>query len=537
MKKSVKIAVVALCAAFAALSAGALAACNDDNTGTRETAGIRYELTESGDSYIVKGSAEKAETTVEIPEVYHELPVTAIDNSVFQDCKNLTSVTMPDTITAIGDRAFNGCEALGSITLPAQLTELGQNVFENCTSLEEVKIPASLENIGANAFSGCVQLASVDFGEQSSLSTIDSSAFKGCVKLQSITLPSTDAADGLSIGPSAFKGCSLLAEATFSDDVVSIGGDAFEGCKISSLTFGADSKLDSIGEYAFQHCKSLAAITLPASLSSVGWNAFYDTAYYDAPASWTGDSLKIDGCLVSVKPQAEGEYTLPEGVSVIAASAFYNCGKLTSAVLGEGLKNIGIHAFLYCGELLKISLPQSLVSIGDYAFKDCNKLVEIKNESALDIKASSDEVFGGIGKNAKNIYKGGAGESRIFADGDCTVYDDGEKAILLSCSASGELIRLPEMLHGKSNYEIFDHAFSSHADLKRVVLPTAVTGIGSSSFPSGIKAYYKGDKDGWTKITGRLSLSNVYYFSAGAPEGKDKYWHDDGGEIVEWQTA
>ena len=65
--------------------------------------------------------------------------ITSGDSIVFNafwfNGKNLTSVTIPDSVTSIDNCAFKDCTSLTSITIPASVTTLGLYVFEGCSSL------------------------------------------------------------------------------------------------------------------------------------------------------------------------------------------------------------------------------------------------------------------------------------------------------------------------------------------------------------------------------------------------------------------
>ena len=73
----------------------------------------------------------------------------------------------------------------------------------------------------------------------------------------------------ISIGDSAFEGCSSLTEITIGNSVTSIGYEAFEGC--SSLTeITIPDSVTSIGKRAFWGCSSLTEITIGNSVTSIG---------------------------------------------------------------------------------------------------------------------------------------------------------------------------------------------------------------------------------------------------------------------------
>ena len=66
---------------------------------------------------------------VVIPEsaVYKGIsyPVTSIGSMAFNNCSDLTSVTIPNTVTSIDDSAFRYCTSLTSVTIPSSVTSIG----------------------------------------------------------------------------------------------------------------------------------------------------------------------------------------------------------------------------------------------------------------------------------------------------------------------------------------------------------------------------------------------------------------------------
>ena len=128
--------------------------------------------------------------------------LTTLTDSVFKECGNLASITIPESVTRIERHAFYKCSQLTPITLPAAVTEVGQEAFRECTSITSVILPASVSHIGDYAFYQCSQLHTFTCVAGSSLQSIGSAAFQQTTALASITLPASVS----SIGDSAFDG-------------------------------------------------------------------------------------------------------------------------------------------------------------------------------------------------------------------------------------------------------------------------------------------------------------------------------------------
>lgn len=138
-----------------------------------------------------------------------EYLVTALDDHAFDECRQLTGITLPSSITTIGEQCFAFCTQLTSIVLPSSLTALSDHCFYCCYKLASVTIPSSVTSIGRYCFEGCGSLTSIDI--PSSVTSLGEACFDECSGLTSLTIPSSVQ----KVGPSCLMRCSNLESLTF----------------------------------------------------------------------------------------------------------------------------------------------------------------------------------------------------------------------------------------------------------------------------------------------------------------------------------
>ena len=156
----------------------------------------------------------------------------------------------------------------------------------------------SVVSIGDSAFIGCTALKSVRF--EASIKSIRSHAFAYCTALKSVQFE----APIESIGDGAFLECTELGEVELPASIISIGTAAFLGCaKWETVKLG--NSVVSIGENAFALCKNLKSVTIPSSVQTIGAHAFsfgpggegkllVDLHYTGTQEQWDGLAKKYD---------------------------------------------------------------------------------------------------------------------------------------------------------------------------------------------------------------------------------------------------
>lgn len=148
-----------------------------------------------------------AVSVIEIPSEIDGVAVVRIGDNAFdsfmQDCTNLTSVIIPDSVTSIGNSAFYGCTNLTNVDISDNLITIENSAFENCTSLSSVIIPDSVASIGNGAFKNT---GIVNIVIPKGVNNINYGVFYCCTKLTTITIPDSVT----SIGDRAFQDCTSL---------------------------------------------------------------------------------------------------------------------------------------------------------------------------------------------------------------------------------------------------------------------------------------------------------------------------------------
>ena len=119
-----------------------------------------FEYDNEKNCYAVK-CVDKTITSCVIPTEYNGLPVKIIRGFGFNDCTQLSSITIPESITTIGNWAFQSCSSLTTITLPNGVSEIFREAFGNCSNLESIYLPRSLKTIGRNVFPYCLKLKDI----------------------------------------------------------------------------------------------------------------------------------------------------------------------------------------------------------------------------------------------------------------------------------------------------------------------------------------------------------------------------------------
>lgn len=124
--------------------------------------------------------------------------------AMFEGCKKLVEVILPDTCTAISMNTFNGCSELQNIVIPSSVNSIGQYSFYDCKKLGITLNAPNLVTIDGNAFQRSGIKAVKDLGK---VKVLRLRTFQQCDSLETVVLPSTlEKIEGYAV----FYGCPSL---------------------------------------------------------------------------------------------------------------------------------------------------------------------------------------------------------------------------------------------------------------------------------------------------------------------------------------
>lgn len=184
--------------------------------------------------------------------------VTEIENSTFEGCDSLTSITIPSSIIEVGYAAFKNCSALTSIEIPGSVTRISHETFENCSSLASVVLPMALKEIGSESFKNCSALVTIVIPD--SVTFIEYSVFENCTSLTEVYYNAIRIPYDSHWHTDIFKGCTNLSRVIFGDNVRSVlCKKLFENItSLTHVTIG--TSVDSISDGVFRGCSHLTTI-------------------------------------------------------------------------------------------------------------------------------------------------------------------------------------------------------------------------------------------------------------------------------------
>lgn len=426
------------------LSGGSITSTSTVNGELAVESKLEYALSQDGSYYIVTGFGSENGNVITVPATYQNLPVKEIADNVFSNVSFIKQLYLNEGLEKIGAGAFRSCTGIESVVIPKSVTQIGSGAFANLPdttviceaktrpdgwsadfadgtsylfwdygkfftlhngdkeyifyfsqkNAKYVNVPAYYNGLPITEvanFGSATDLVKLTLPE--TVITIRNIGLTKCVNLKEIyvseknnVLSSVDGAlyyrwNGTTLV--RFPSGKAVTSFTVPDNVDEISSYAFYGCT-SLVSVTLPSSLKTIPDNAFENCTSLSSITLDGKVTSIGKDAFKNTSIYNDSSNWYGDVLYYDGWLLEAKQSVSGEYSVKDGVSVIADYAFYNCTGLSKINTADSVGYIGKYSFAGCTGLTSLTM-RFVISIDIDAFSDCTNITEIFLPRTLDV--------------------------------------------------------------------------------------------------------------------------------------------------------
>ena len=269
--------------------------------------GIRY-VYNSTKIYVSVASVKSPSVyvgDVVIPEIITNtsgkvISVKAVKRSVFGDCTDVTSVTLPSSVTSIGDYAFDSCEKL------------------------EYVVMQGVQTIGHWAFRNCYVLENLTFGQE--LTTIGNYCFDKNLKMTRVVLPASTTL----IGGYAFEGNPQITEVySYCANPPEIKKGYLDGEEIYTIFDDTDYS----GRTLYVPVGSMNAYK-----SQLGWNYFPEIKEFD-PAGVV--NVSADKATISVVSSGKGEITITANTKCDVKVVSINGSLVKDETVKEGVTVLG----------------------------------------------------------------------------------------------------------------------------------------------------------------------------------------------------
>jgi len=99
-----------------------------------------------------------------LPDLYKGIPITAIGNSAFLNCRALEIIRLPSELKCFYPMAFGDCTALEKVMIPVSVASIADRAFGWCTALKSVW-GTGIRYVGEKAFWNCDALEEAIFAK------------------------------------------------------------------------------------------------------------------------------------------------------------------------------------------------------------------------------------------------------------------------------------------------------------------------------------------------------------------------------------
>lgn len=306
---------------------------------------LTFELQEDGDAILTNYSGE--DTSLTVPSQVEGHPVRTIATGALYYEDKLSELEFEEGIRRIERQSVNYCSALKKIKLPSSLETIGYSPITDCQALKEIEIRGG----------SCPCAVTVD----GVLFSADKQVLLYCPAGIGTHYQIPEGTRELAYGAFEHTG---LVQVRFPESLKAIGSYCFyNAANLRALDFPAS--LETIGDAAFLSDDFgkeedtrlvLDTIYIGPNLRKIGGDAFQGLRirqFVVDPAnrsysSVNGMILTRAGDVVLICPsEIGGVVNVPDGVTGLAETVFYDLNPDTVFILPDSLRNFSSRAFPY----------------------------------------------------------------------------------------------------------------------------------------------------------------------------------------------
>ena len=339
------------------------------------------------------GGAPWYEYRDKISSVVFDGEATTIGAYAFYGLDNTFDVEVPNSITAIGAGAFEGCDNMcifysGTADQWRRMGYRGKMIY--CSDGELWDFGSAGDNVVYMVLNSTLRIFPDEgmdgSGKMADYASGSAPWYWRRDKIRTITMESGVTA----IGSYAFADCTLATTATVADTVTVIGANSFSNCVLLP-TVNLPDGVTTINSNAFSGCTGLKHIYIPESVSTIrassytgspfygcsddleiychvdtrarGWGSYWNQKDYGVVLTTTYSCDRYNYNYWSAQSRTVSALTIPEGITLIPAKAFYNQTNLRKVTIPDTVTTINVNAFTGCYNLRHLFIPASVLTI------------------------------------------------------------------------------------------------------------------------------------------------------------------------------
>ena len=456
----------------------------------------------------------------------------------FENCVNLESIVLPETLTSIYGATFKNCSSLRYLRIPSTVTNIYFSAFENCPldleiasgNVNYVSENGAVYRIFENStyrYLMYVNNSCTSFSVKPYVSDIYEKAFWNATNLEYVTFEGFSGStyqNYVSIGPlngsggnsyNTFKNCPLkevvlngpikrtIWDSIYDDYYVFQNNETLE-----KVTLG--SRISYLYDTMFDGCSNLSTVIAEGEITHVGVHAFRGTKWLETGAE---NGVKYLGNYAAAYDERSTDVAFRENTSGIAKGFFSGVEGLGRVVLPSS-EIVIPNLMFYWAEADEVIIPKEITRIryNSFGYAKMRKLVIEESENELPIESNHDDPFGAfnissigtviisrplktsaqIGSDWSRQYShpfGGSviGKAIITKDLDITDWFNGCKLAFIEFPRDLTAIGNYAFMRndGSGYYHFYEPDYTYYYDekeLKSIIIPSTVTSIGYQAF-------------------------------------------------------